>query len=156
MPASQVELSEQLAPRIAVGQIAGDAFHLAGRPLAHQPVDLVGEQIRQVDLHPLQRRRQLQAVWPSVEASHQVDHHIRTFGQVRRDHSIDHVGAGHDRPTGGAAGRKGAGDRRALDTGEPGSERIPEDGIWPSRLLRPTEGDPARGFREGTKRRALA
>src|SRR5216117_1371205 len=66
-------------------------FKRTGRLFFCENLFFVREDFRQIDLDPLQRRRQFQAVWPRIETRGKVQHQVRALLQLLFDEMVEEV-----------------------------------------------------------------
>src|SRR5207253_8543980 len=83
-----VERGKKGSARVGIRQIQTNAFQRTGRLFFCENLFFVREDFRQIDLDPLQRRRQFQAVWPRIETRGKVQHQVRALLQLLFDEMV--------------------------------------------------------------------
>src|SRR5205823_8877159 len=86
-----VERGKKGSARVGIRQIQTNAFQRTGRLFFCENLFFVREDFRQIDLDPLQRRRQFQAVWPRIETRGKVQHQVRALLQLLFDEMVEEV-----------------------------------------------------------------
>ncbi len=144
---------EQSAARVGVGEIEADALERATRRSVAEHLLLVVEDLRQIDLDPAQRGRQVQPVRPRVEAGGEVQHEVAPFVHLPGDDAIEEIGARDKRPGVVVGKRYRRRDALPAIAGERARERIAEDGVGPFRFASAVHGHPPCGVRHVTNQR---
>ena len=142
---SDPEPRQQGPARGFARQIEPHALEPAHRRRAAEDLFLVVEDVRQIDLDPAQRLRQVHAVGTRVEPGREVDDQIGAAAHAPRDEAIEQHGARDERPR-----FLSPNDLRLRDGGAPLArerprERIAEHRVPPLGLQRPIVRDPERG-----------
>ena len=80
MFARGIHVGKELLAQGAIGKIEFDAFERAVGALAGEARLLELDDMREVDLDPAQRRRQVHAIGPGVEAGAEIDDSVDAAG----------------------------------------------------------------------------
>jgi hypothetical protein len=137
---------EQPAPRVDVGQIETHALERAPGARIAQNLFLVAENLRQIDLHPPQRRREIHSVGTRIESRGKIQDEIGAGGDELRDVPIEEIRARGPGPRVLLPDRQRIGDLLSTLAGQRPGVRIAEHRVGPLAFARAIDGDPARGI----------
>ena len=118
---------------------------VAGRGFALQARAAIRDHAGQIDVEPMQLRRQRQPVGTGVQAATQVDDGSGTVGNAIEDDFVDHRGANDHRPGHRLPVRQRAHDRGAAFSGQASGIGIMEQRVVPLGLGRAIHRRPERG-----------
>src|SRR4029078_6785417 len=105
---------------------------------------LVREELRQIDLDPAQRRRELHAIRPRVEPGGEIEYRINARAETARDVLIEEIRAHHPGPSVALVHGHRRPDLLAALTRQPPRQWIMEERVAPLRLTRAEDSRPPR------------
>src|SRR5438309_2342902 len=92
---ARVEVLEELLPGSAIAEIGWNSLQPAIGLVRAEDFFLVGKQWRKIDLHPLQRGREVHPIRSGVKAGRQIDDRIRAARDGLADEVIEQKRADH-------------------------------------------------------------
>src|SRR5262249_4089297 len=91
-------IGEELSRESRIGEVGADALEPAARLLACEPRLFQLDHVREIDLDPAERVRQVDAVGPRIEPGAEIEDGVDACGDRLPDVIVDDHGADHDRP----------------------------------------------------------
>jgi hypothetical protein len=108
------DIGEELSPESPIGEVEADALEPAARLLACEPRLFQLDHVREIDLDPAERVRQVDAVGPRIEPGAEIEDGVDACGDRLPDVVVDDHGADHDRPGADEVPRHGGQDLLAM------------------------------------------